>query len=501
MTAMIRRSGALAALLQLVLVGILPAQQTEAPSFIVIFCDDLGYGDVGVYGSPTIRTPNIDRLAAEGMRFTSFYAQPVCGPSRAALMTGSYPPRVSQAFNHLPKFETGLHPDEITIAEALRDRGYATAILGKWHLGDHPKFLPLRHGFDYFFGIPYSNDMWPFHPKMPGDHPRLSASKERAERTGFAGQGEVFPADGGFPHPLPLIENDEVIELNSDQTTFTRRFTDKALEFIEDNRDRRFFLYFAQVMPHVPLFAGKDFRGTSQRGLYGDTVEEIDSGVGEILEKLEELGIDDETLVLFTSDNGPWLAYGVDGGSAGPLNSGKGTPWEGGIRVPGVFRWPGRIPAGVVNRELATTMDLLPTFLRLAGGEPPSGRKIDGHDISALLLGERDARSPHDAFYYYGGDLFGEPGSKGPTPSAFDLHLQAVRQGDWKLHLDEKTLTGSALYHLGWDVGERDNVIGRYPEVVAELEGLARSFNRELENEVRPLGRLTPEESRVWTGK
>jgi arylsulfatase A-like enzyme len=476
----------------------------RSPNFIIIFCDDLGYGDVGVYGAPTIRTPNIDRMAGEGMRFTDFYAQPVCGPSRAALMTGCYPPRVSLAFNHLPKFETGLHPDEITIAELLKDQGYATAILGKWHLGDHPNFLPLRNGFDYYFGIPYSNDMWRFHPKMPpGDnpHPRLAAAMERAEMTGYAGQGEVFPADGGFPDPLPLFENDEVVEVDSDQTTFTRRFTEKALEFIDSHQDEPFLLYLAHVMPHVPLFAGNDFQGTSRRGLFGDAVEEIDWSVGQILDKLGELGIDESTLVLFTSDNGPWLAYGIDGGSAGPLAKGKGTPWEGGSRVPGIFRWPGKIPAGSVTSELATTMDLLPTFAGLAGAGPPADRKIDGHDIRPILFGEEGARSPHEALYYYGGDLFGTPGAPGPSPSAFELHLQAVRSGDWKLYLDEKTLTGTALYHLGHDVGEKQDVMERHPEVVGDLERMAREFNESLRKEVRPLGRLSEQEARAWRGE
>lgn len=479
-------------------------QAVRPPNFIVVFCDDLGYGDVGVYGSPNIRTPNIDRMAREGLRFTDFYAQPVCGPSRAALMTGCYPPRVSLAFNHLPRFETGLHPDEITIAELLKEQGYATAMLGKWHLGDHPNFLPLSNGFDYYYGIPYSNDMWPFHPKMPfGDnpHPRLVAARERAEMTGYAGQGEIFPPDGGFPHPLPLIENDEVIELNPDQTRFTGQFTAKALEFIEQHRAEPFFLYIAHVMPHVPLFAGEDFQGTSRRGLYGDTVEEIDSSVGRILDKLAGLGIDENTLVLFTSDNGPWLAYGIDGGSAGPLNKGKGTPWEGGIRVPGIFRWPGKIPAGTVTSEVATTMDLLPTFAALAGSGPPTDRKIDGHDIRPILLGEPGAESPYAALYYYGGDLFGMPGASGPSPSAFELHLQAVRRGPWKLHLDEKTLRGTALYHLGHDAGEKQNIIEVHAEAVQDLERMAREFNESLEQEVRPLGLLSEEEARAWDGE
>ena len=468
----------------------------EKPNFIIIFCDDLGYGDVGVYGSPDIRTPHIDQMAWEGLKFTSFYAQPVCGPSRAALMTGSYPPRVSLAFNHLPKFETGIHTDEITIAELLKTRGYATAIFGKWHLGDRPEFSPTKNGFDYFFGLPYSNDMWPFHPRMPlGPHPdpRLIAGRRRAEMTGFPGQGTDFAPGEGFPDPLPLIRNEEVIELNPDQSTFTARFTDEALRFIAEHRSQPFFVYLASAMPHVPLFPGQKFQGTSVRGLYGDAVEEIDSSVGQILAKLKELGLDEKTLVVFTSDNGPWLQYGIDGGSAGPLTKGKGTPWEGGIRVPGIFRWPGKIPSQRVTTELATTMDLLPTFARLAGSRAPADRVIDGHNIWPLLAGEPGAGSPYDAFYYYGADLFGKTGSKGPSPTALIPKLQAIRKGEWKLHLDEETLRGTALYNLGNDLGERENVLARYPEVAKELEGTAKKFNDDLKRHIRPLGRVTAE--------
>jgi len=465
----------------------------ERPNFVLIFCDDLGYGDVGVYGSPNIRTPNIDRMAWEGLKFTSFYAQIVCGPSRAALMTGCYPPRVSMAFNELPKFETGINPNEVTIAELLKTQGYATAIFGKWHLGDRPEFLPTRHGFDYYFGIPYSNDMWPFHPRMPlGPHPdpRLVAARRRAQLTGFPGQGTDFPPGEGFPDPLPLMENEEVIEVNPDQSTFTARFTDHALRFITEHRNQPFFVYLAHVMPHVPLFPGKKFQGTSPRGLFGDAVEELDWSVGRVLAKLKELGLDEKTLVVFTSDNGPWLQYGIDGGSAGPLAKGKGTPWEGGIRVPGIFRWPGKIPPHRVATELATTMDLLPTFAKLAGTHAPTDRVIDGHDIWPLLAGEPGARSPYDAFYYYGADLFGKPGAKGPSPTAMIPKLQAVRKGKWKLHLDEKTLRGTALYNLGNDVGERKNVLERRPDIARQLEEAARRFNENLKGDIRPLGRV-----------
>jgi arylsulfatase A len=464
------------------------------PNFAIVFADDLGYGDLGCYGSPNIRTPNLDRMACEGVRFTSFYAQPVCGPSRAALMTGCYPPRNSLSFNHLPQFETGIHPDEITLPEVLKPQGYGTMIIGKWHLGDQPKFLPARHGFDKFFGLPYSNDMWPYHPRMPlgaNPHPRLVAARRRAKITGYAGQGTDFPPGGGFSQPLPLIENEKVIELNPDQTKLTGRFTAKALEFITENRQRPFFLYLAHVMPHVPLFAGEKFAGKSRRGLYGDAVEEVDWSAGQILAKLQELKLDHDTLVVFISDNGPWLQYGIDGGSAGPLRNGKGTPWEGGIRVPCLMRWPGRLPAGHVCLELAASLDLLPTFAKLAGTHAPADRVIDGRDIWPLMSGQPGAKTPHEAFYYYGADLFGEPGAKGPS-RGFDVpKLQAIRSGDWKLHLTEsEPQRGTALYDLGSDAGETKNVFESNPDVVKRLEQMARSFNEELKKNIRPLGHL-----------
>lgn len=471
-------------------------QRTEhKPNFIIILADDLGYGDLGCYGSPNIRTPNLDRMASQGNRLTSFYAQPVCGPSRAAILTGCYPPRTSLAFNHLPKFETGIHEDEITLPEVLKPQDYSTMIIGKWHLGDHPRFLPLRNGFDKFYGLPFSNDMWPFHPRMPlgsNPHPRLLAARKRAEFTGYAGQGTEFPPGGGFPHPLPLMENDRVIELNPDQSKLTANFTQKAIDFIAENRERPFFLHLAHVMPHVPLFAGERFSKGSRRGLYGDTVEELDWSVGQILSKLRELGLDENTLVIFTSDNGPWLQYGVDGGSAGPFRDGKGSPWEGALRVPAVMRWPGRITQGLVTMEMASTMDLLPTFAKLAGAQVPADRVIDGKDIWPLISGQPQAKTPHESFFYYGADLFGEPGSTQPSPG-FDVpKLQAVRSGDWKLHLNEKDLRGTALYDLGEDPGETKDVLARFPGVVQRLEQTARTFNDELRKNIRPLGQLTP---------
>ncbi|MBM3735484.1 MAG: sulfatase [Acidobacteria bacterium] len=462
------------------------------PNFIVILADDLGYGDLGCYGSPNIRTPNLDRMARDGVRFTSFYAQPVCGPSRAALLTGCYPPRNSLAFNHLPGFVTGIHPDEVTIPEVLKQAGYATMMTGKWHLGDDPKFSPLRNGFDRYFGIPFSNDMWPYHPRMPfgqQPHPMLAAIRKRAGYTGYAGQGTEFPPGGGFPKALPLIEQEEVIEQNPDQSQLTGRFTDAALRFIESNRARPFFLYMAHVMPHVPLFASANFAGRSARGLYGDTVEELDASVGRILDRLAQLGLDQNTMVVFASDNGPWLQYGVDGGSAGPLRNGKGTQWEGGSRVPAIMRWPGRIPGGRVNGEIVTTMDLLPTFAEIAGARLPSGRVVDGKSQWPLLRRAPGAKSAQDTFYYFGADLFGEPGSTEPTPGYEIPKLQAIRVNEWKAHLNEKTLEPTALFHLGEDVGESHDRLKSNGGEAARLAAQARRFRDTLAAQVRPLGR------------
>ena len=458
-------------------------QAESRPNFIVIFTDDQGYGDLGCFGSANIETPNIDRMAAEGIRFTSFYVAPFCGPSRAALMTGCYPPRLSLAFNHGPEARTGIHPGEITVAEILQGQGYATMIIGKWHLGDHPKFLPTRHGFDKYFGLPYSNDMWPYHPKMPptkNEHPRMIAARKRAEMTGYAGQGSYYPPGGGFPQPLPLMSGEEILELNPDQTKLTTLYTEKALEFITQNKDRPFFLYMPHAMPHVPLFVSDKFAGKSERGLYGDVIEEIDWSVGEVLGKLKELRIDEKTLVIYTSDNGPWLQYGIDGGSAGPLRDGKGTLYEGGVRVPAIMRWPGHIPPGRRTSEVAAGMDLLPTLARLAGTEPPTDRVIDGRDLWPLMSGRPGANSPHEAFYYYGGS---KPGT---------ANLRAIRAGGWKLHLTvrEGRLRGTELYDLYGDVSETRSRIEEQPEVVRRLEGMAQDFNDQLLENVRPLGRL-----------
>jgi arylsulfatase A len=474
--------------LLVLLVSSLAAQPDRPPNFILIFADDQGWGDLGVQGHPDIRTPHIDRLAREGVRFTSFYAAPFCGPSRAALMTGSYPPRNSLAFNHGPKSTTGIHPNEITVAELLKTRGYATRMIGKWHLGSKEPFLPHRHGFDHWFGLPYSNDMWRYHPLMPprpDEDARMRAARERADYTGYAGQGRHYDLDEGqgFPEPLPLMENAEVLELDPDQRGITTRYTDRALDFIDahwrQQCDEPFFLYLPLAMPHVPLFTSERWEGRSIRGLYGDVIEEIDASVGRLRTRLEQLGIDRRTMIVYTSDNGPWLQYGVDAGSAGPLRDGKATTYEGGMRVPGIFWWPGRIPGGRVTSAIASNMDILPTFARLAGAEPPTDRTIDGRDLWPLLSVATD-RSPYEHFYYFGG-------------GRDFANLRGVRSGKWKLELERpapETFEVVALYDLHEDVSEKFDRKELFPEIVEELLDRAKAFVRDLEAEQRPLGRL-----------
>ncbi len=428
--------------------GLLQSAGSSAnkPNFIIIFCDDLGYGDLGCFGSKKHRTPNIDRMAAEGMRFTSFYATACCcTPSRASLMTGCYPRRVNMHVSDtgfavlLPVSRKGLNPDEITIAELLKPRGYATACIGKWHLGDQPEFLPTRQGFDYYYGIPYSNNM---------------------------GKKPNFPS---WP-PLPLMQNEKVIEAPADQNTLTKRYTEETIKFITANKDRPFFIYLPHTMPHGPLHASEQFRGKSANGLYGDVVEEIDWSTGQILTTLKKLDIDDRTLVVFTSDNG---ATGGKGRSNAPLRGNKGTTWEGGMREPCVVRWPGKIPAGKTCDELASILDLLPTLARLAGTKPPNDRIIDGKDIWLLMAGKTDAKSPHEAFYYY---QMGQ--------------LQAVRSDKWKLHLPLKLrrrlvksdISESVLqlYDLEADISETTNVAEKHPDIVKHLLVLAKKARKYL---------------------
>ncbi|HMJ88255.1 MAG TPA: sulfatase [Candidatus Acidoferrum sp.] len=425
---------------------------SRPPNIVLIFCDDMGYGDIGPFGSKT-PTPHLDSLTREGMRFTDFYVgQAVCSASRAALMTGCYPNRVGVQGAYPPRSKMGLNPNEITIAEVLKGRGYATAIYGKWHLGDAPEFLPTRQGFDDYFGLPYSNDMWPHHPTSKTNYP-----------------------------PLPLYENERVVQIMPDQTQLTTWYTERAVKFIECNKSQPFFLYLAHNMPHVPIFVSDKFKGKSGRGLYGDVIMEIDWSVGQVLDSLKRNGLDEKTLVVFTSDNGPWLLYGDHAGDAGPLREGKATSWDGGVRVPAVMRWPGKIPANKTCNELVSTIDLLPTFATLAGTNAPTDRIIDGRNISPLMFGASGAKTPHDAFFVYWGQ-----------------ELQAVRSGNWKLHLPHvyprPTPPGSggqpgkyaqqrtelALFDLGKDIGETRNVADEHPDVVARLQRLFKQCRSDL---------------------
>jgi len=422
----------------------LAAKKSPPLNFVVIYCDDLGYGDVGCFGSKKHRTPHIDEMAEDGLKLTSFYVTSgVCTPSRSSLMTGCYPRRVNMhidsrgAWVLFPRAKKGLHPKEVTLAEVLKARGYSTAIVGKWHLGDQPKFLPTRQGFDRYFGIPYSNDM---------------------------GKGRR-----NYP-PLPLLRNETVIESEPDQSQLTKRYTEEAVKFITENKDKPFFLYLPHTMPHNPVHASEAFRGKSKNGRYGDAVEEIDWSTGRILKTLSDLGLEKNTLVLFTSDNGAASRWG---GSNAPLSGYKGSTMEGGMRVPCVVRWPGRIPAGTQCDEVASTIDLLPTFANLAGTSPPQDRIIDGKDIRSLLLNPQTARSPHEVFYYY-----------------FRDQLQAVRSGKWKLHLprmrrrrskQNKSRTIPArLYDLHADIAEKKNVASDHPDVVKHLTTLAEQARRDL---------------------
>jgi len=425
----------------------------ERPNLIVINIDDLGYADIGPFGCTLQSTPNLDRMAREGRRFSSFYAAPVCSPSRASLMTGCYPKRVLPIPHVLfPAGSEGLHSDEITVAELLKARGYATGIVGKWHLGDQPEFLPTRQGFDRFYGLPYSNDMGP---------------AEDGVKSNF---GAPLPAPKGKGQPpLPLLRDETVLQrvLAEDQTELVARYTDEALKFIRARAAGPFFLYLPHSAVHFPLYPGRDFRGKSKNGLYGDWVEEVDDGVGKVLDLLRALGLEKRTLVLFTSDNG-----GTPKASNAPLRGFKGSTWEGGMRVPTIAWWPGTVPAGTTCDEITGMIDVLPTLARLAGGAPPADRRIDGLDLRPLLTGEAGAKG-HDVFYYYKG-----------------LKLEALRSGPWKLHL-----AAGALYHLGEDPGEAKDVAAGHPAEVARLRMLADAVKEDLGLDgvgpgCRPLGKV-----------
>lgn len=412
--------------------------EERPPNIILLFADDLGYGDIGAYGHPTIETPNLDQLAAEGVKLTQFYvAASICTPSRAGLLTGRLPIRTGMCGGrsvYFPDTEGGLPQEEITIAEVLKSQGYATACVGKWHLGHKPEFLPPNQGFDYYFGIPYSNDMSPVTNEWEG--------------------AQKFP-------PTPLIEGLETIEQEPDQSQLTRRYTEKAIDFISKNKENPFFLYLPYTFPHVPLFASDDFKGKSKRGLYGDVVQEIDWSVGQVMQTIREQGLADNTFVFFTSDNGPWLVMNEEGGSAGLLREGKGSTWEGGMREPAIAWYPGKVPAGTVATGLATSLDLLPTLAGLAGAEIPSDRTLDGTDIMQVLTNEND-RVRDEVFFYRGQRLF------------------AIRKGPWKAHFvtieqpysPQQQITElevPLLFNLETDPSEKYNLASQHAEVLEQI--------------------------------
>jgi arylsulfatase A-like enzyme len=429
------------------------------PNVVVIFCDDLGWGDLGCFGNPVIRTPHLDRMAVEGQRWTQFYvAAPVCTPSRAALMTGRYPIRNGMTSKErvvlFPDSGGGLPSAEITLAELLKQKDYATGIFGKWHLGHLPQYLPTAQGFDTYFGIPYSNDM----DKHGGPNYRA----------------EVVQDAGYYPqirhYQVPLMRDSVVLERPADQNTITRRYTEEAIAFMQANRDQPFFLYLPHSMPHVPLFSSQEFRGRSIRGLYGDVIEEIDWSVGQLLDALRRLELDKHTLVVFSSDNGPWLSFETHGGSAGPLRAGKGTTFEGGQRVPTIFWWPGTVPPGVVT-ELGSTLDLMATVAALTGTTPPQDRKLDSYDLSPVLLGQ--GASPRQEMFYWSG-----------------AELHAVRSGPWKLHVkmrepinygNQVVPDKPVLYHVERDLSEAYDVADQYPEIVSRLLAMMRDHQADIE--------------------
>ena len=438
----------------------------DQPNVLLINCDDLGYGDLGCYGSRRNRTPALDRLAAEGIRFDSFYtASPVCSPARAALLTGCYPPRIGFGSFHglpvlFPGMDVGLPSTEISLACILSDAGYATQAIGKWHCGDQADFLPTNHGFDHYLGLPYSNDM----------------GRQ-------AGRPEFMPE---MP-PLPLVVDGEVVEQQPDQASLTERYVAAALDVMRRDDDRPFFLYLAHMYVHLPIYVQERFAEASQNGAYGAAVESIDWATEVLLAELDAQGIADDTIVIFTSDNGslgnnppPWGSPEPLGGSNDPLRGTKGTTWEGGQRVPGIVRWPARVEPGRVSDEIVSAMDLYPTLAAVCGAEVPSDRVIDGRDVSALWF-DHDARSPHEAFFYY-----------------WMNDLEAVRSGRWKLHVSKRGEEQRELYDLAADVAETTDVLVDHPDVVGRLDALAEAARSTLGDarlgrtgsEVRPIGRV-----------
>ncbi|MGB0372411.1 MAG: sulfatase family protein [Opitutales bacterium] len=461
------------------------AENTPAkPNFIFILTDDLGYNDFGCFGAEDISTPHIDRLAAEGIKLTDFYVNSVCTPSRASFMTGSFAARVNMPGVLFWRHDFGINPDEITIAELLKAQGYATAIIGKWHLGFFEEFLPHNQGFDYWFGLPTSNSsgIIPSMLKFADDcewRDGYSYDKikhwllDRQPNTGGKRKTESV---GTLRNTAicPMMRNGEVVQMPADQPHITKMLTEETIQYITENKDRPFFVYLPHAMPHIPLYASENFRGTSQRGLYGDVIQELDWSVGEIMNTLKELKLDDNTFVVLTSDNGPHLRAGQKIGSAFPLRDGKGSTYEGGVRVPFIARWPGKIPADTHSLEITTIMDLLPTFTKLAGGDVPTDRVIDGRDLWPLLSGAPEAQSPHDAYYYFR-----------------NQSLRGIRVGHWKYHSNGKGQ--EALYNLKEDVGEQNNTIHEHPEIAERLKKKMSTFREEFAQNKRAAGIPTTE--------
>ncbi|MHC4993869.1 MAG: sulfatase family protein [Planctomycetota bacterium] len=436
------------------------ALSAAPPNVVIIFTDDQGYNDLSCYGSKTINTPHLDKLAAQGARFTDFHvAASVCSPSRAALLTGSYPIRTGVTGVLFPRHDIGLNPADYTIADILKTQGYATACVGKWHLGRLPKFLPTRHGFDSYFGIPYSNDM--------------DRAEEVPDANSIAGLDRAWRGGHIEYWNVPLIRDEEEIERPVEQRTLTERYTQEAVKFIAANADRPFFLYMPHTMPHIPLFVSDNFYTEDVNKAYKATIEEIDASVGRVMAALEAQGVADNTLVVFTADNGPWLGKKHHGGSADPLRDGKFSVYEGGFRVPCIMRWPGRIPAGVVNDHMASTIDLLPTIANITGAKLPQGHTIDGHDITELITGQPGATSPHEYFYFYSG-----------------RNLRAIRHGDWKVVLEVKGRNPKPvqLFNLKDDRVEQKNLASQRPDLVERIVKQGARFDKELKANARPAG-------------